>query len=145
MAALRSLTPGPGSQMPARRAPPPVHIGRRAEPTLCVTPTAATIVTTVAPATVHFVLRFAGSSASTATIVSIEGHRASGFVASPPADDALRQGDDVLAREGALAVQRLVKRDAEGELIGALVDLLARELLHRHVRGRPRERPRARE
>ena len=41
-----------------------------------------------------------------------------------------------LALERALAVERLVERDAEGELIGARVDVAAGELLGRHVRGR---------
>ena len=42
-----------------------------------------------------------------------------------------------VARERALAVERLVERDAEAELIGPLVGALADDLLGRHVRGRP--------
>jgi hypothetical protein len=47
-------------------------------------------------------------------------------------------------REGPLAVQPLVQRDAEAEHVGARVRGRPRELLRRHVRGRSHERPRSR-
>ena len=47
-----------------------------------------------------------------------------------------------LAREGALAVERLVQRHAEGELVGGRGRELARELLGRHVRGGAHHRAR---
>ena len=50
-----------------------------------------------------------------------------------------------VARERPLAVQRLVQRDAEAELIGARVGRRAQELLGRHVRRRSHHRPRARQ
>ena len=45
------------------------------------------------------------------------------------------------ARERPLAVQRLVQRDAEAELIAARVGHLAAELLGRHVGGRSHQEP----
>ena len=62
-----------------------------------------------------------------------------------PARDAHRERQEGVSLEGSLAEERLVERDAEAELVGALVGRLAEELLGRHVRGRAHERARARE
>ena len=52
---------------------------------------------------------------------------------------------EVVARERALAVERLVQRDAEAELVGARIDGLSAQLLGRHVERRAEDRPDARE
>ena len=44
-----------------------------------------------------------------------------------------RELRDRIAAKGSLAVERLVERDAEGELVTAGIDPLARELFRRHV------------
>jgi hypothetical protein len=65
--------------------------------------------------------------------------------AEDPRRDARRQREQRVSLERTLPEEGLVKRDAEAELIGALVGGLAQELLGRHVRGRAHERARARE
>ena len=57
---------------------------------------------------------------------------------------AVRHGEHLRVEggplEGLLAVERLVERRAEGELIGAVIGGGARVLLRRHVAGRPHDR-----
>jgi hypothetical protein len=59
-----------------------------------------------------------------------------------PLHDVVGQRVHRVARERALAVERLVKRHAEAELIGARVGPRAQELLGRHVRRRAHHRAR---
>ena len=58
-----------------------------------------------------------------------------------PSSTAVRSCGEVVAGERALAVERLVQRHAEAELIGARVDGLAAQLLGRHVHRRAQDRP----
>ena len=92
--------------------------------------------------------RCAGSALSprsTARRIQVGTSRFSGIGSRFPWDTLMEQLHERLAVEGPLAVERLVKRHAKAELIGALVGRVADDLLGRHVGRRPHDRPGARE
>src|SRR4029079_16489412 len=82
MAILRWLNAAPGSQIPARRLPPPMHSDRLL-PDRFATPNTAASVAATAPRYSHFFVRLAGLSASGIVRASMEENLYAGFTESP--------------------------------------------------------------